>query len=102
MRRFQPACEPFEPRMLPSLVFVLNGNAFAEAKPNLITQLAADQLLRHGDRAVQLTTPAMNSPGAFYQLAEVIRAMSRGRPIGLMGFSAGGTLAMRLAGLPGL
>jgi hypothetical protein len=88
--------------MLPTLVFVFNGNAFGEAKPNPLTQIAADQLIRHGDRAVQLTTPAMNGPGDFLQLAAEIRAMSKGRPIGLMGFSAGGALAMRLAGLPGL
>src|SRR5437016_11342991 len=102
MRRFQPSCEPIEPRVLPTLVFVFNGNAFAQAKPSQLTQLAADQLQRHGDQAIQLTTPAMNSPGAFYQLANEIRGISRGRPIGLMGFSAGGALAMRLAGLPGL
>jgi hypothetical protein len=102
MKRFQPTCEPFEPRMLPTLVFVFGGNAFAESKPDRTTQLAAAQLARHGDRAIQLTTPAMNGPGAFYQLASTIRGISRGRPIGLMGFSAGGALAMRLAGLPGL
>jgi hypothetical protein len=102
MRRFQPSIEPFEPRLLPTLVFVFNGNAFAAAKPNSITQIAADQLIRHGDQAIQVTTPAMNGPSAFFQLANEIRAMSKGRPIGLMGFSAGGALAMRLAGLPGL
>jgi hypothetical protein len=88
--------------MLPTLVFVFNGNAFAESKPNLTTQLAADQLMRHGDQAVQLATPAMDSAGAFYQLARQIRAISQGQPIGLMGFSAGGALAMRLSDLPGL
>src|SRR5437870_5514553 len=98
MRRFQPSCEPIEPRVLPTLVFVFNGNAFDQAKPSVLTQLAAAQLQRNGDQAVQLTTPAMNSPGAFYQLARVIRAISKGRPIALMGFSAGGSLATRLAG----
>ena len=88
--------------MLPTLVFVFGGNAFAESKPDRTTQLAAAQLAQHGDRAIQLTTPAMNGPGAFYQLASTIRGISRGRPIGLMGFSAGGSLAMRLAGLPRL
>ncbi|HZW29689.1 MAG TPA: hypothetical protein VFF52_03225 [Isosphaeraceae bacterium] len=89
--------------MLPTLVFVFNGNAFAEAKPAAwTTGLAAEQLDRHGDRAIQLTTPAMDSPAAFYQLAGEVRRLSRGEPIGLMGFSAGGALAMRLAGLPGL
>ena len=89
--------------MLPTLVFVFNGNAYAEAKPNsTLTQGAANILMAHGDRAVQLTTPAMDSPAAFYQLANEIRAISKGQPIGLMGFSAGGTLALRLAGLPRL
>jgi dienelactone hydrolase len=88
--------------MLPTLVFVFGGNAFAEAKPDRTTQLAAAQLAQLGDRAIQLTTPAMNGPGAFYQLANAIRGISQGRPIGLMGFSAGGALAMRLAGFPGL
>ena len=103
MKRFHPLCEQFESRMLPTLVFVFNGNAFAEAKPaDWTTQLAAAQLTQHGDQAIQLTTPAMNSPAAFFQLANEIHSISKGRPIGLMGFSAGGALAMRLAGLPGL
>jgi hypothetical protein len=102
MRQFRPSVEQFEHKMLPTLVFVFNGNAFAEAKPNRTTQLAADQLIRHGDQAVQLTTPAMDSTADFYQLAQTVKQISRGRPIGLMGFSAGGALAMRLAGLPGL
>ena len=102
MRQFHPSFEQFEVRMLPTLVFVFNGNAFAEATPNAITQLATDQIISHGDRAIQLTTPAMDGPGAFFQLARTIRTISKGQPIGLMGFSAGGALAMRLAGLPGL
>ena len=86
--------------MLPTLVFIFNGNGFAAAKPDLEqTQLAAEQLIEHGDRAVQMATPAMNSPSAFYYLADEIRAISKGQPIGLMGFSAGGGLAMRLAGV---
>jgi hypothetical protein len=103
MKRFHPSIEQFEPRMMPTLVFVFNGNAFSEAKPDPPhTQLTAETLIAHGDRAVQLTTPAMNGPGAFYQLANEIRSISKGRPIGLVGFSAGGSLAMRLSGLPEL
>jgi dienelactone hydrolase len=95
--------EQLEPKLLPTLVFVLNGNAFAEAKPNsTVTQGAANILMEHGDRAVQLTTPAIDSPAAFYQVANQIRAISKGRPIGLFGFSSGGSLALRLAGLPSL
>jgi hypothetical protein len=96
------AFEQFESKFLPTLVFVFNGNGYAEAKPDQNTQNAADILAAHGDRAVQLATPAMSSPGAFYQLANEVRAISKGRPIGLLGFSAGGTLALRLAGVPGL
>ena len=103
MKRFHPSFEQFEHRLLQTLVFVFNGNGFAAAKPNhQQTQLAAQQLIKDGDRAVQMTTPAMSSPSDFYQLADEIRAISKGQPIGLMGFSAGGALALRLAGVPGL
>jgi hypothetical protein len=103
MKRFHPSIERLEPRMLQTLVFIFNGNGFAAAQPNFQqTQFASEQLIMHGDRAVQMATPAMNSPSAFYQLADEIRAISKGQPIGLMGFSAGGALAMRLAGVPEL
>ncbi len=103
MKRFHPVFEQVETRLLPTLVFVFNGNAFAASKPDIVhTGLAAQQLIRHGDRAIQLSTPAMNSPIAFYYLADEVRTLSQGQPIGLMGFSAGGALAMRLAGVPEL
>jgi dienelactone hydrolase len=98
----QPTIEQFEPRTLQALVFVFNGNAYADAKPNALTQSAALLLNAHGDQAVQLNTPRMNTPGAFYQLADEVRSISKGRPIGLLGFSSGGTLALRLAGLSSL
>jgi Serine hydrolase (FSH1) len=88
--------------MLPTLVFVFNGNAFAATEPNSLTQLAADQLLRHGDDPIQVSTPALDRPLVFDHIANYIRKVSHGQPIGLMGFSAGGALAMRLAGQPGL
>jgi hypothetical protein len=96
------AFEQFESKIMPTLVFVFNGNGYAEAVTNQLTQQAAQVLHANGDPAVQLTTPAMDSPAAFYQLANEIRAISKGRPIGLMGFSSGGTLALRLAGLSDL
>jgi dienelactone hydrolase len=103
MRRFHPSIEQFESRFLPTLVFVFNGNAFAAAKAdNQLTQNAAEELMAHGDPAVQMNTPPMSSPAAFYQVANQIRAISKGRPIGLMGFSAGGSLALRLSELPTL
>jgi Dienelactone hydrolase family len=101
-RARQPSIEQFEPRTLQTLVFVFNGNAYADAKPNDLTQSTAVLLNAHGDRAVQLDTPRMSTPGAFYELADQIRSISKGRPIGLIGFSAGGTLALRLAGLSSL
>lgn len=60
------------------------------------------QLVLHGDRAIQLATPALSSPSDFYQVASEIRAISKGQPIGLMGFSAGGALAMRLSAISSL
>lgn len=89
--------------MLPTMVFIFNGNGYAEAEPDVLhTQLAAQQLAQHGETPVQMTTPAMNSPADFYKLAEEIRKISNGKPIGLMGFSSGGGLAMRLAGVADL
>ncbi len=102
MRRFQPEVEPCEARVHPTLVFLFPGNALAAAVPNITTQTAADQLVRHGDRAIQVNTPALNGPAAFHRIANYVRTVSQGQPIGLMGFSAGGALALRLAGQPGL
>ena len=96
-RRLSPCPELLEPRTLATLVFVLNGNAFAGASPSVQTKTAAADLARRGDRAIQISYAAMCSVGAFDQLAGQIRQVSRGRPIGLIGFSAGGTLALRLS-----
>ena len=65
-------------------------------------ETAAAQLARAGDQPIQVSTPALNGPAAFYRIANYVRTVSQGQPIGLMGFSAGGALAMRLAGQPGL
>ncbi len=100
--RLSLSIEQLEARSLSTLVFVFNGNGFAEAKPNPLTQNTAALLDSHGDRAIQLTMPAMNGPGPFYQVASEVRSLSKGQPIGLIGFSAGGTLALRLVGIPGL
>jgi hypothetical protein len=103
MKRFQPSFEQFESRVLSTLVFVFNGNAFSNSWPDALhTQLAAQQLEAHGNRAIQMSTPSMSSPRNFDELAGQILAISKGRPIGLMGFSAGGTLAIRLSQLPKL
>jgi hypothetical protein len=102
MRRFRPEVAPCESRVHPTLVFIFPGNALAAASPDVPTQTAAQRLIREGDQAIQVNTPALNGPGAFYRIANFVRTVSRGQPIGLMGFSAGGALAMRLAGQPGL
>jgi dienelactone hydrolase len=101
MSRFYPSVEMCEQRALPTLVFVFNGNGFAASQPDAEhTGLAAIHLRAAGDQPVQMATPAMSDVGDFYQLAAEIRSISKGRPIGLMGFSAGGALAMRLSELP--
>jgi hypothetical protein len=101
MKHFRPSFEELESKIVPGLVFVFNGNGFAASRPNALqTGLAAQQLMEHGDRAIQLATPAMSNPSDFYQLAGEIRSLSKGEPIGLIGFSAGGALAMRLSAIP--
>jgi hypothetical protein len=102
MRRFRPGVEPCETRACPTLVFIFPGNALAAAAPDIPTQTAADRLMRLGDQVIQVSTPALNGPGAFYRIAAYVRTVSHGQPIGLVGFSAGGALAMRLADQPGL
>ena len=103
MKPFQPTFEQIESRLLPTFVFVFNGNGFAKSTPDARhSQLSAQALMANGDRAVQLATPAMSAPRDFQQLASTIFAISKGRPVGLMGFSAGGTLAMRLSQIPKL
>jgi hypothetical protein len=102
MKRFRPSIEPCEPRRLLTLVFVFNGNAFAATTPSQNTQVAAGLLARYGDRAIQLSTPPIGTPAAFYSLAQKIASISHGQPIGLLGFSAGGSLAARLSQVPEL
>lgn len=81
---------------------MLNGNALAAAGPGAQTADAARRLQAEGHRAIQLAYPAMGTTGAFRGLAARIQRLSRGQPIGLVGFSAGGALALRLATVPGL
>jgi Dienelactone hydrolase family len=102
MRRYRPQVEPCESRVYPTMVFIFPGNALAAASPDIPTQTAAARLLRDGDQPIQVSTPAMDGPADFYQVADYVRSVSHGQPIGLVGFSAGGALAMRLADQPGL
>jgi dienelactone hydrolase len=96
-RRRNLVVEQCEERILNTLVFVLNGNAFSAAIPNSLTANAAEVLGKAGDRAVQLAYPTMATPAAFYGLEQQIKSLSRGQPIGIVGFSAGGSLADRIA-----
>ena len=90
--------------MLQTLVFVFNGNGFAEVSARCLShRLAAQQLIKHGDQRDPVGDARRWTARAdFYQLADEIRHVSKGQPIGLMGFSAGRGLAMRLSGVPTL
>ncbi|WP_435008624.1 alpha/beta hydrolase family protein [Tundrisphaera lichenicola] len=91
--------EQAEDRTLTTLIFVLNGNAFRPARPSSLTADAARVLKKAGHQAIQIATPEINSGAAFDQLARKIASIAHGRPIGIVGFSAGGSLAARLAGV---
>ena len=96
------AVEACEPRALLTLVFVLNGNSFNAAKPNALTANAASVLRAAGAQVVQLGNPKIGSPAALAALANQIGHQAHGRAVGIVGFSAGGALALRLAATPGL
>ena len=85
-----------------TLVFVLNGNSFKAARPNSLTANAASVLKAEGNQVVQLSNPAIHSPGAVDKLAAQIIKRAHGQTVGLVGFSAGGALALRIAATPGL
>lgn len=85
-----------------TLVFVLNGASFSAAGPNRLTANAAAVIRSAGDRVVQLSYPAVNSASAFEALAGRVVRLAHGQPVGLVGFSAGGALALRIAATPGL
>jgi hypothetical protein len=94
--------ERCEDRTCTTLVFVLNGNALSAVGPNAVTANAAQVLAGAGQRAIQLTTPTMGTPAAFYRVVRQIESRSQGQSIGLVCFSAGGILAARLAGVAAL
>lgn len=97
-RRYAPRLERCEERVLTALVFVLNGNAYSGVGPNGLTAQAARVLRSAGNQVVQLSYPTVATPAVYHGVARRIAAMSRGKPIGLVGFSAGGSLAARLSG----
>ena len=97
-----PPSNRCEDRAITTLVFVLNGSSFAAAGPNNLTANAAAVLQQAGNRVVQLANPAINTAAAFHALARSVVNMAHGQPIGLVGFSAGGALALHIAATPGL
>jgi hypothetical protein len=94
--------EQCEDRSLATLVFILNGNGFGAAAPSSLTANAALVLHAAGAQPVQLANPAVVTVGVFRGLERQIASLSHGRPIGIVGFSAGATLAERIAADPAL
>ena len=97
-----PTVEPCEGRTLLTLVFVLNGNSFNAARPNSLTANAAAVLKAAGEQVVQLSNPKIGSPAALKALEAQVVKQAHGRSVGLVGFSAGGALALHIAATPGL
>jgi dienelactone hydrolase len=87
---------------LSTLIFVLNGNGFSAAKPNQLTANAAAVLRQAGNQVVQLSNATINTPAAYNSLVRRVVRLAHGQDVGLVGFSAGGALAIRLAATPGL
>ena len=85
-----------------TLIFVLDGNAFGTTRPSILTENAAQVLERAGNQAVQISTPKIQTAGDFYGVARHIETLSHGSPIGIVGFSSGGSLAIRLSGIKSL
>ena len=100
--RLNPDFERCEDRALLTLVFVLNGNSFHAAKPNSLTANAASVLKAAGEQVVQLANPKISSPAALQALEAQVVKMAHGQTVGLVGFSAGGALALRIAATSGL
>ncbi len=97
-----PTFEICEERALTAVVFVLNGASFAATGPDKLTANAAAVLHQAGNQVVQLSNPKINTPAAFQALAKRVVKLAHGQAIGLVGFSAGGALALHIAGTPGL
>jgi dienelactone hydrolase len=91
--------EQCEERALLAPIFVLNGDGFGAVGPNTLTARAAQVLQRAGHQAIQISTPKIATTAAFYGLVKSMEALSHGRSIGIVGFSAGGSLAIRLSGV---
>jgi hypothetical protein len=97
-----PTFDCCEERVLCTLVFVLNGNAFSAAGASILTASAAQVLRRAGEQPVQLAYPTIATPAAFNGVVQQIKALSHRQTIGIVGFSAGGSLALRLSAIQSL
>ena len=82
-----------------TLVFVFNGNTFGAVGPSALTANAAGVLKKAGEKVVQMSNPTLSTPAAFNGVVRQIEKLSQGQPIGLVGFSAGGSLVARLSGV---
>jgi hypothetical protein len=76
---------------------VLNGNAFNGAGTSILTANACQVLRSAGHSAIQVPYPTIAAPAAFFGFEKQIERLSHGKPIGIVGFSAGGSLAVRIA-----
>ena len=101
-RGLKPQFDGCEDRTLCTLVFVLNGASFAATGPNRLTANASAVLQQSGNRVVQLSNGNINSASAYNTLVRSIVRRAHGQAIGLVGFSAGGALALHIAATPGL
>ncbi len=101
LRRATPGVEPCEDRTLTTLVFILNGNGFAAAGTSSLTANAAAVIRASGNQPVQVPYSAVTL-GSFEALAAKLIKAAHGQRVGLVGFSAGGAVALRLAEVPGL
>ena len=102
LRRTLPTFDQCEDRALTTLIVVLDGASFAATGPSILTANAASVLRAAGNRVVQISNPAINSPGALKSLEAKVAKLAKGQTIGLVGFSAGGALALRIAAASGL
>jgi dienelactone hydrolase len=100
--RLKPDFDWMEDRAICTLVFVLNGASFAATGPSHLTANAAVVLQQSGNRVVQLSNGPIHSASAYNSLARSIVKRAHGQAIGLVGFSAGGALALHIATTPGL
>lgn len=101
-RAFWPSTESCEGRTLSTVIFILNGASFAATGPSPLTAEAAGVLQHGGNRVVQVSYPTINSVTAYHALTRRVVRMARGQEIGLVGFSAGGALALYIAETPDL